>query len=433
MRLSLEPRRDERLLTYALAVSVSLILALLTARVELAAVGAGFALAIVGGRRRRYPIVDVEASVHGDRFVEGDVVRGHVAVAFEPAIDSTASVEVMIEPSADLSAVARSTLAWESTGPLRGEFTILAQRWGRYLVGPTSVRVRDPHSFVCWEGTLTDGPRLVVLPTALRLDRILEPRSSRAVAGSHLARRALGSGVDFAELHWYQPGDRLRDLNIAATGRSRRPIVNRHHPERSGDVIILLDTFIDSSVVLSTSARRALVLEARAAWALARSHLAANDRVGVATLGRLPVWLDPTAGARARYAIFDALLAVGDVLEGGAARAEWLEISKVPPAALVVLISPLWSNRYTRQLARLRARGRETAVIQLSTAALLGPPRTAQELLARRVFAMLTDDRAADLRRAGVNVVEWDTSGSLGATVAVAARSQLRRRTARMS
>jgi len=120
------------------------------------------------------------------------------------------------------------------------------------------------------------------------------------------------------------------------------------------------------------------------------------------------------------------------VLDGSEARSEWLNTSRVPPSALVVFLTPLWSERYTGQIVRLQARGRETAVVQLRTEALLGPPPAAgAEGQARRLFDLLVADRADELRRSGINLVEWDPDSSLTESVSSAARSQLRRRIAR--
>lgn len=429
--LTLEPQRDERPVAYAVVVVAALTGALLTARVELVAVAAPFALSLLLARRRPSVAVDLETAVDGRPLLEGDVLPGRLTIIVSRSLGvSGLTVEAMIDVSDDLRAPAPAVSSWEHVGDLEETFTLRAQRWGRYVVGPTSVRVRDPDALNWWESTRPGGPEVRVLPTAVRLDRILEPRSSRTTAGQHPARRALGRGLDFAELHWYQPGDRWRDLNRRATARSSRPIVNRYHPERSGEVIIALDTLVDSATALSEASRRALIIETRATWALARATLTAQDRVGLVTLGRLPIWLPPVGGRRAQYAILEALLSVGGVLDGLSGRSDWLDASRIPSAAVVVLVSPLWSDRFAGQLVRLRARGRETAVIQLDTDALLGPPPTAAAALARRVFSMTVGGRADALRRAGITVVRWDPAADLGTAIAAAARAQLRGRSA---
>ncbi|MGH9138375.1 MAG: DUF58 domain-containing protein [Acidimicrobiales bacterium] len=429
--VTLERRRDDRIVAYAVVAAASLVLALFTARVEIAAFGAPFAVTLALARRSATGRVAATVAVDSPRAVEGDDITGAITVT---SCDPGGTVELLMTPSFDLTAIdPAGTFGWELPSDPTSEparFTLRAERWGTFVVGPTAVRLRDPHALTYWEGSF-GGPRLLVLPSATRLDSILEPRSSRTTAGFHLARRALGAGTDFAELQEYRPGDRLRDLNRAASARLGAPIVNRYHPERSGEVVVLLDTFIDPSYELSATSRRAIVVAVRAAWALARAHLTAQDRVGVATVGRIPVWLSPTGGARARYAILEALLAVGTALDGGRVRGDTVDSGRIPPAALVVYMSPLWDDRYLTFVERLQMRGRETAVIHLANDQLLDEPADDAEQIARRLFDVSVADRAARLRAAGINVVTWDRGADLGAVVRAAAQRQARRRAVR--
>lgn len=432
-------RRDDRFVAYSIVVAGALVIALFSGRAELAAFAAPFAIALALGRRNDDSLSAVALTVEfdEDRAIEGDTVTGRFGAQSTVPLRGGVTVELLARPSSDLTIL----------GPVDGvlgcelvaggghhpaaDFAVRAERWGSFLLAPTAVRVRDPYSLTYWEGRALGGPRLMVLPTAARLSSLLEPRSSRAMAGFHTARRSVGHGLDFAELQHYQPGDRLRDLNRAATARTGTPIVNRYHPERAGEVVVLLDTFIDPSYELSTTSRQAIVVSVRAAWAIARAHLAAQDRVGVTTVGRVPVWLSPAGGARARYTVLETLLSVGDALESGRVRADPVDAGRIPPAALVVFISPLWDGRYLPHIERLQARGRETAVIQLGTGHLIAEPTTPNEELARRLFDITVEDRAERLRRSGITVVRWERGASLDAVVDAAAQRQAQRRMSR--
>lgn len=440
----LNRRRDERLLAYVVAATSSLLVALSSGRVEMAAFGAPFLMALAIGRRPTDAPIELDIELESSRVIEGDRAEGRITVTNREPGRVGSTVELLMTPSPDLVADgdppdddtgrggANDVLAWQlvaaGPGPQVMPFAVRAKRWGAFTVGPTAVRVRDPYSLTYLEGVTTGGAALVALPSAPRLDKLLEPRSSRTTAGLHLARRSLGAGTDFAELQNYRAGDRLRDLNRAATARTGRPIVNRYHPERSGEVIVLLDTFIDPTYELSATSRQAIVVAVRAVWAIAKAHLAAQDRVGVATVGRIPIWLTPGGGVRARYGVMEALLSVGAALDGERQRGDALDAGRIPPAALVVFVSPLWDDRYLRQIQTLQAHGRETAVIHLDIDHLLDPPTTANDGLARRLFAITVADRAQRLRDSGVTVLRWDRHGSLGAVVTAAAQLQARRR-----
>lgn len=436
--VTLHRRSDRRAVSYALAVGSATILGLFTGQIALAAFAAVFATALLSARPAADTLtISVDLELDRTRLIEGDELA--VAVRVEaPAGDeraligttaeflTTASDDLVVEPDA-------GTFGAAAAVPLGVDTALRTRRWGRFVIGPTHLRLRHPWSIDWWEATLDAGPVAIVLPTAVRLDTLLEPRSSRTTAGAHRSRRSLGAGLDFAELQQYQPGDRLRDLNRAASARTRTPIVNRYHPDRAGEVVIVLDTLLDAALELSNSTRRALITEARAAWAVAQAHLAAHDRVGIATVGRIPVWLTPQAGARARFAILEALLSVGAVLDHRTALGDALDAGKISPAALVVFVTPLWSDAYVVNVERLAARGREPVVIRIATDAMVdladAAPASAEHL-AGRLFQLDADDRAATLRRAGITVVDWHPERRLGSALTVAATLQRRRRSA---
>ena len=126
-------------------------------------------------------------------------------------------------------------------------------------------------------------------PCAVLLPNV-EPR---AASGVHVARRR-GEGFEFAEVRQYREGDRLRSVNWYQTARRGELWVNEHHPEKSGDLVVLVDTFADRPSGGSASLERSV----RVAWQVAMAHLAAHDRVGVVGFGGLPSWVTPGGGER---------------------------------------------------------------------------------------------------------------------------------------
>ena len=79
-------------------------------------------------------------------------------------------------------------------------------------------------------------------------------------------------------------------MPAGSTGESRlggaTPYVNLRHPERSTDLILLVDTFSAS----------VLPRQVRAAAGLARTALARHDRVGLVGFGGVLHWVDPAIG-----------------------------------------------------------------------------------------------------------------------------------------
>jgi uncharacterized protein (DUF58 family) len=413
---TLSPSRDERLVPYCLVAFGGLSGALLAGQPALAALAAPFALALALGLRRQGSVeVTARVTLDADQVLEGDLVIGSIELEWDPALDAHALVHrlqgfVPGDPG---------PLSWSlPSGSGRAEIPIQLQavQWGRHTTGEVWLRLTSPRSLVSWTGRVVSGPAMRVLPARERLTRLLDPPESRAVLGLHRSRR-LGDGYDFAELRPYTFGDRLRDLNWGATARYRRPFVNRHHPERSGDIVIVIDAFADGSA----SSTEALARVARAAWAIASIHLQASDRVGLAALGSGTMWLPPAGGQLAQYRLLETLLVIGGNVASSTVHGTrgWVA---VPPSALIVALTPLHDARIIGALLAWRARGRSVAVIQIDTDDLLGEPQSTAESLARRIWNIEIDHRRRELSELGLPVVTFGGDGPLAPVISALRR-----------
>ena len=305
----------------------------------------------------------------------------------------------------DITAPQGERLAWLSTSggaERRLAIEATATRWGITRVGPVWVRVHGPLGLVRWQGQLGSQATVRVLPAAPALRTLLPHPDPRATSGAHLARRA-GDGIEFAGARPYQPGDRLRSVNWSLSTRRDELWVNERRPERSAELVLLVDTFADDP----SDGALALGRSVRAAWLLAQAHLAAHDRVGLVTFGGYPAWVTPGSGERGRYAFLDKLLA---------ASAAWTEAQRsigvlprpaVPPGASIVAVTPLHDLRMVSALVDLRQRGSATAAVRVDVADLLPSGGTPAEQAATRLWLLELERRAHVLDDAGVPVVAW--------------------------
>lgn len=414
------PRRraDPRLPAYLIAGFGALIGAIATGRPELAALGAPFlALAARGLVDRRAIPVTGRVEVSGDVVIEGDEVEGSAVVSWR----ATARVEVMLSGSRGVTPLEPAPVVGWSLQPTDGvhvlPFRMRADSWGIHDLGTLWVRARRPGSLLVWEQKLAVAPVLRVLPHPLRLQRLLKPAEPRAVAGMH-GSRLRGHGTDLAELRPYQPGDRLRDLSWSTSARFGAPWVTVHHPERTGTVLILLDAFFADDEAGQESLARA----ARAAWAVASVHLAAQDRVGLLARGPTAAWLPPRGGRRARWLLVEELLAVG-----GAAEDVWRRRrggrTAVPADALVVGVTGLRGPGFAEALLHYRRTGHTAAALVIDTYDLLPPARDETDEAARRIWLAQREASRYQLDRSGVPTALVTVAGGVGPAI-----SSLRRR-----
>jgi uncharacterized protein (DUF58 family) len=112
-------------------------------------------------------------------------------------------------------------------------------------------------------------------------------------------------------------------------------------------------------------------------------------------------------GTVQRYRIVESLIET-DVVFSYA----WKEIAVIPPAvlppkALVVALTPLLDERVMHALLDLRARHFDLAIIEVSPAPFIAPPRSQTDALAERIWKLDREVMRERLRRLGVPVAEW--------------------------
>ncbi len=413
---TLEPARDGRLLPYGAITFLALGASLVFGEPSIAPIAVPFALALAVGLRRTGPVeVTSRIVLFADRVLEGDQVDGHLEIAWQGEADAHAVIHRLRGVSAQSPKDASQWIP--STEQVELPIRLTAAHWGRHTIGDVWLRLTLPGGLVSWTGQVLVGPPVRVLPGTERLSQLLSPMESRTVWGVHGSSR-VGEGHEFAELRPYVPGDRLRDLNWAATARHGRSIVNRHHPEVSGDVVIAVETYDDGSA----ASARILAKTARAAWALASVHMRANDRVGLVGLGGSTRWLPPAGGRLAQYTLMDTLLRMGGE------AVERISVARravdVPQGALIIALSTLHDDHSLLTLMSWRVRGRSVVVVMMDPSALLDPPESPAEALARRLWDLELERRIGELRRVGIAVVRAPVDGDMAPVVSALRRAR---------
>ena len=404
--------RDPRAIGYVLVV-IGLAVAGLTFGQPIVIVGIlPFAVSLIRGLVDRDPIdltLDTAASTFAP--LEGDRIT--VTFRFVRRPDQLAEVHLVLADAWELPEP--ESLTWVvPPGEAQVELTatVVARNWGRVALGQVVIDLSRPGGLVRWQTSVAAPGVFRVLPPPERVRELLPPPTSHSSMGQH-ASRLVGDGFDFAELRPYAHGDRIRDINWRASARFDTPQVNRRHPERNGDVVILLDTFADATGQHSESMQAVLSRAGRAAWSIAQLHLNSQDRVGLAARGRVVRHLPVKGGDRARYTLLETMLSIGGQVAGSDADRDTPRRQTIPKTALVVALTPLIDARMVNELLALRGSDHRLVVVVVEMFDLLPPAESQADEMARRIYASQLRLQRDRIAAEGIPLTIWSGDSSL--------------------
>jgi uncharacterized protein (DUF58 family) len=377
-----------RLVTLALG---GLAIAVVSRRPEFAAAAAP-ALALLATWRRDRP-AQIGVSL---RSTAGQVFEGeHAAVEVTVTGTGRFTVDLLLHAS-DAVEVPAGAAAASTTGTM----PFLVSRWGRRGIGNVEIILRD--RWRLQEGLVTMHlPSIDCYPAPAGQDtRVVLSRLLNWL-GEH-ASRAQGAGTDFTGVRDFVPGDWQRRINWPATTRRGRLQLNMFAAERSQNVVIIADATSDVGEIGAT----ALDLAVRGAAGTARAYLAARDRVGFISYASRAAWIAPGTGTRQFFRIMNAMLAEPDSGPGGTSL-DRLPRAALPPGALIIVFSPLLSQRLVGALRDLRERGLTVLIVDVLNAEPQGGNDSLSGL-ARRIWRMEQQAIRFSLRELGIPVVHWD-------------------------
>jgi uncharacterized protein (DUF58 family) len=280
---------------------------------------------------------------------------------------------------------------------------MICHRWGAWTVGGGVIQARDLASAFIHEITIESPIALRAYPRPEQLRSMLRPHSLKPRFGGYVSRVA-GVGLEFADIRQFAHGDQRRHINWKATARQGRLHVDLFHPERSADLVLVLDTFTDVAGGKVSS----LDMGIRALTAAAIQCLRRRDRVGLLSIGGTVQWLLPGTGIRQLYRIIDSLLRTQLVLNYAWPDTETIPSRALPAGALIVALSPLADRRTATILLDLHSRGHDVSVVEIAADALLPQPVTEREQLARRLWTLHREAVRSRFRELGLPVAQWE-------------------------
>ncbi|WP_165978160.1 DUF58 domain-containing protein [Actinomadura darangshiensis] len=383
--------------------------ALLLSRPNLLLVAAPPVGVLAAGLAARRPdAVAVLATERPRRCFEGEPVEITVTADAGGPLDGIA---LSLAPVRGFGVEIASYAEDPAAGKAEATFVVRPGRWGRrplpHLVVDCRSRYRTGRARVA----LPLG-EISVFPAGPPVRPRIVPLDLPRRLGEHAARAA-GSGVEFAGIRPYQPGDRARDVNWKASGLRGRLHVTTRADQRQAEIVLAVDACTDLGGPGDSGLDRAM----RGAAALATAYLRGGDRVGIVAFGGTTRWLAPGQGGHHFHRLAEAVMDARSLQGTGTGIGRVLRTA-LPPGALVIVFSPLLDDRAVRTVQDLRRRGRPVVVID--TLDREPPPggRPAAAALSLRLWRLDRRALLAGLADLGIPVVAWAPDGSLDAVAA---------------
>jgi uncharacterized protein (DUF58 family) len=380
---------------------------------ELAVLAAPFLLFVaVGLVLAKEPLLAAEIELERTRMIEGDRVaatvilsnEGSEAVELELALARTG--QLVVDPAGPV------VVRIAGAAKLEIQFSLRAERWGAHAVGPSVLRARDPLGIRAWSKRSGERVLLRSFPREQRLRELVAPLHTQPFLGAHVAR-ARGEGIEFADIRPFAVGDRARQVNWRTSARRGALHVTERHPEHASDVVLLLDTFAEARDVRSGTLDDAV----RASASLARAHLARRDRVALVDFGGTLHWLAPAFGTIQLYRITEALLASEIAFSYAWRAVESIPHRVLPPAAMILAVTPLLDERSIRLITDLRTRGSDVTVIEVSPIAHTSPGPTTADAVAYELWRLQRQALRSRLQALGIGVALWEPDDALAPAV----------------
>lgn len=291
--------------------------------------------------------------------------------------------------------------------------TLVAHRRGRHVLPAAAVRLTGPLGLGSWyHRALADTELLVYpdLPTAYRL--ALAVRRSRFRETGERSRGPLGLGTEFESVRDYLPDDDIRQVNWAATARLGRPMSNQYRIEQDRDVICLVDAGRLMSAPLGDRTRLDAAVDAAVAVAAVADEI--GDRSGALAFDR-EVRRRAPPRRRGGRVVVSTLFDLEPTTADSDYELAFRSVGGSKRAYVLVLTDLLEETAARPLLDAMPVLRRHHAVAVASSAdtdleaMVTREPRSAPDAYAAAVTLEVLRARAAvaaELRRAGADVIE---------------------------
>jgi uncharacterized protein (DUF58 family) len=289
----------------------------------------------------------------------------------------------------------------EIDGQLDITVTFAAVGWGRRSIGPIMAYGDSALGLLELRQEFSQVVTMVSVPSDTLIAGLLIPRETNLHSGD-LVSKLRGVGSEFAELRPYRPGDDPRALNWRVSSRTASWWVNDRHPERNGDVVMVVDGQTQPGTGGDLLVDRAV----RLAGGLVRDYGRRRYRLGLVTVDGVARWIQPGSGELHRRRLVEQLL---DIHGGESSRAtiERAVLRVAVRPALVIILTPMLDDSLAGLAHSLRVSGLDVAMIEIDPIGFLSPPKNEPREIGRRVWRMERERLRNLLVGDGIPVAPW--------------------------
>jgi uncharacterized protein (DUF58 family) len=281
---------------------------------------------------------------------------------------------------------------------------------GFYIFPGLAARAGQPLGLITRAASYPIPGQLFILPPVLPLRNVsIRPRRTRVYSGIVPAHSG-GPGVEFYDIREYQAGDPTKWIDWHTSARHPGRLYSKEfEQERVADVGIILDGRLRANVV--ASGRSLFEHSALAAASLAEAFLGQGNRVSLLIYGQYVQWTLPGYGKLQRERILRAL---ARAQLGGSqifSNLDHIPTRLFPAQSQVVIVTPLTADD-PEVLVKLRARGYRVLLISPNPVSFEVSflPEGPEVALASRILGLERALMLRQLRRAGIELVDWDVS-----------------------
>jgi uncharacterized protein (DUF58 family) len=296
------------------------------------------------------------------------------------------------------------------------------------VVPPPQVLWRDAAGLVEREAA-TGLTELVIERYPPDLFRIGQVRLRRTILlPGETHSRQIGVAGEFYGIRDASPTDPLRRINWHASARAGRLLANEYQVDRTGDILLVLDT---RTTTLGTAIdERLLSISRAAAVGIANSFLRVKSRVGLGVFGEFLAAIPIGSGRTQQHRIREALLrARTSAKDAPSERCAIALVRYFPTGVTTVVFSSLADENRADLVPYVRRRGFPVVALSPSPLPLYpaSPPLApADEMLVARLTRLQRRDQIARSWQEAPTV-DWDDYWSLSRFVEYLRRPALRR------